>query len=126
PDELIAAGTAMVAYAVRTGAPADRVRAETASRTTEADPLLSREQLRLRGLGESMIVATNDFHACRAAIISREVGIEAQVVGAPTAHYYFPSAILREFVGVLARAGRLHAMVAMLLGALVGAVAYLL
>lgn len=126
PDELIAEGAAMARYAVRTGAPADRVLAETASRTTEENLLLSRELLRLRGLSESMIVTTNDFHAFRAAIISREVGIEAQVVGAPTAHYYFPSAILREFVGILARAAGLHATVAMLLGALVGTVGYLL
>lgn len=126
PDETVAEGIAMAAYAVRTGAPSDRVLAETAARTTEENLLLARKLLRSRGLGESMIVATNDFHAFRAAIISREVGIEAQVVGAPTAHYYFPAAILREFVGVLARAAGLHAAVAILLGALVGTAAYVL
>lgn len=126
PDETVAEGTAMAAYAVRTGAPADRVLAETASRTTKENLLLTRELLRARGLGASMIVTTNDFHAFRAALISREVGIEAQVVGAPTAHHYFPAAILREFVGVLARAAGLHATVALLLGALVGTAGYLL
>lgn len=116
----------MAAYAVRTGAPADRVLAETVSRNTEENLLLSRELSRSRGLGESMIVATDDFHAFRAAIISREVGVEAQVVGAPTAHYCFPAATLRELVGVLARAAELHTTVALLLGALVGTAAYLL
>ncbi|MBC7306873.1 MAG: YdcF family protein, partial [Dietzia sp.] len=65
-------------------------------------------------------------HAFRAAIISRELGIEAQVVGARTAHYYFPAAILREFVGVLARSPLVHASVGLLLAALVGAAGYLL
>lgn len=125
PDETVAEGTAMAAYAVRTGASPDRVIAETASRNTEENLLLTRELLRERGLGEQLIVATNDFHAFRAAIISREVGIEAQVIGAPTAHYYFPAAVLREFVGVLARSPLLHATVAVLLGGLVGVAAYL-
>lgn len=126
PDETVAEGTAMAAYAVRAGAPADRVIAETASRTTEENLLRTRELLHERGLGASMVVATNDFHAFRAAIISRELGIEAQVVGARTAHYYFPAAILREFVGVLARSPLVHASVGLLLGALVGAAGYLL
>lgn len=126
PDETVAEGTAMAAYAVRTGAPPERVIAETASRNTEENLLFSQALLRERGLGDSMIVTTNDFHAFRAAIISREVGIEAQVIGAHTARYYFPGAILREFVAVLARSAVLHATVAVVLGAVVGLAAYLL
>jgi uncharacterized SAM-binding protein YcdF (DUF218 family) len=65
-------------------------------------------------------VVTNDFHAFRAAIITREVGIAAQVVGAPTARYYFPAAVIREYVGVLARSPLLHATVSLALALVVG------
>ena len=61
------------------------------------------------------LVVTNDFHAFRAGIISREVGVVADVIGATTARYYFPAAVLREFVGVLARTPLLHATIAVLL-----------
>ena len=115
PDETMAEGTAMARYAVTHGAPPDRVLAETASRTTQENLVLTRQLLGEHGLGEVMVVVTNDFHAFRAGIISREVGVVADVVGAPTARYYFPAAVLREFVGVLARTPRLHATVAGLL-----------
>lgn len=42
------------------------------------------------GRGTSLVVATNAYHAFRAAIIARELGLDAQVMGAPTARYYFP------------------------------------
>ncbi|WP_131104101.1 ElyC/SanA/YdcF family protein [Ornithinimicrobium sufpigmenti] len=115
PDETMPEGTAMARYAVEHGAPAERVLAETASRTTEENLVLSRQLLHDKGLGEVVVVVTNDFHAFRAGIIAREVGVVADVVGAPTARYYFPAAVLREFVGVLARTSRLHAAVAGLL-----------
>jgi uncharacterized SAM-binding protein YcdF (DUF218 family) len=37
----------------------------------------------------------------RAALLARRLGIDAQAVGAPTAGYYWPSAVLREFVALL-------------------------
>src|SRR5690606_36572051 len=124
-DETMAEGEAMAAYAVARGAPADRVLRETASRTTEENLLLSRELLLGHGLDGPVVVVTNDFHAFRAASITREVGLEAQVVGAPTARYYFPAAIIREFVGVLSRTRLLHGSVALALALLVGGVAAL-
>ena len=33
----------------------------------------------------------------RAALLSRKLGINAEVVGSPTARYFLPSAFLREF-----------------------------
>lgn len=115
PDETVAEGAAMARYALAHGAPPQRVLAETASRTTQENLVLSRQLLAEHGLGEEMIVVTNDFHAFRAGIISREVGVVADVIGATTARYYFPAAVLREFVGVLARTPLLHATIAVLL-----------
>src|SRR5699024_8794316 len=88
-DESAPEGVVMAQYAVRAGASDELVRVEQASGNTEENLAFSRDLLRAEGAGTSMVVATNDFHAFRAAIIARELGLDAQVIGAATARYYF-------------------------------------
>lgn len=109
PDETVPEGRAMADLALRHGAPADLVRVEDRSRSTRENLLYSRDLVHADGGGDRLVVATNDYHAFRAAILARELDLDAQVVGAPTARYYFPAALLREFVGVLSRRPALHA-----------------
>ncbi|TCN44530.1 hypothetical protein EV644_101334 [Kribbella orskensis] len=45
---------------------------------------------------------TNNFHALRAALIARKAKVNGQVIGSPTAAYYWPSATIREFIAILA------------------------
>lgn len=125
-DETEAEGVVMARYAERAGAAGELVRVEDASRSTEENLTFSRDLLVAEGRGTTLVVATNDFHAFRAAIIARELGLDAQVVGAPTARYYFPSAVLREFVGVLARRPVVHALAALVIALGSGALAWLL
>lgn len=49
----------------------------------------------------SLAVVTNDYHAFRAALQARRLGLDADAVGARTASYFVPSAYLREFVAIL-------------------------
>lgn len=56
----------------------------------------------------SMAVVTNDYHAFRAALQARRLGLDADAVGARTASYFVPSAYLREFVAVLRENVWLH------------------
>lgn len=112
PGEDLPEAAAMGDYLVEAGVATDRIRREAVSRTTEQNLLLSLELLHTEGRGQRVIAVTNDFHAFRAAIITRELGLTAQVVGSPTAHYFLPSALLREFVGVLARRPWPHLLVA--------------
>ena len=46
---------------------------------------------------------TSDFHAFRAALIARRLGLRGQATGARVAGYYEPNAILREFAAVFYR-----------------------
>ncbi|MEJ8278586.1 YdcF family protein [Pseudonocardia spirodelae] len=96
-DERLAEGEAMARWAAAHGADPAVLRTETASRTTE-------ENLRfgaaLVGDGPGIVVTSN-YHAFRAALLARRLGVDAHAVGAPTAGYYWPSAVLREFVAVL-------------------------
>lgn len=114
PGEDVPEAVAMADHLVDGGVDPALLRRETASRTTDENLRLSLELLRAEGRGERVVVVTNDYHAFRAAIITREQGLVAQVVGAPTARYFLPSAILREFVGVLVRHPWPHLVVAAL------------
>ncbi|OIV39119.1 hypothetical protein BIV57_02370 [Mangrovactinospora gilvigrisea] len=102
PGEEVAEADAMGDWLVGHGVPADRVLREDRSRST-------RENLRFSGAlmesvrpGARCVVVTNNFHAFRAAILARTEGVDGQVTGSPTALYYWPSAMIREFAAVLA------------------------
>lgn len=101
-DEPRAEGEAMAEYLVEeAGVPAHRVRAETASRTTEENLTLSHRILEEAGIAGPYIVSTSRYHAFRAALLARSLGFADEAVGGPTAFYYVPSATLREFLAVL-------------------------
>lgn len=98
-DEPRPEGEAMRDYLIEHGAEPSRVVAETESRTTEENLRFSRKLL--SEPNAPVVVATNNYHVFREALLSRSLEMHAHVVGAPTAWYYFPSAFIREFVGVI-------------------------
>ena len=106
-DERVSEAEAMARYLTERGFPADRVVREDRSRTTEENLLFSKaimDQQRPPGPGNPSarcVIVTSGFHAFRAAIIARRLGINGQATGARTAGYYWPGAMLREFAAVL-------------------------
>jgi uncharacterized SAM-binding protein YcdF (DUF218 family) len=103
-DERLSEAEAMANYLVEGGFPADRILKEDQSRTTEENLLYSASLMRQnRPEGYRCVVVTNDFHSYRAALIARDLGVPAQVVGSPTAAYFLPSATIREFIAVFVR-----------------------
>jgi uncharacterized SAM-binding protein YcdF (DUF218 family) len=102
-DERRSEASAMAAYLRQRGFPADRLLLEDQSRTTEENLLFTKaimDDLRPRA---RVTVVTSDFHAFRAALLARRLGIRGQVTGARVAGYYRPSALLREFAAVFLR-----------------------
>ncbi|ANY09049.1 YdcF family protein [Pseudonocardia sp. HH130630-07] len=102
PDEPLPEARAMADYLVGQGVPADQVLCEDRSRTTEENLRFSRTLMTEQRPEYRCVVVTNNFHAFRAALMARRAGVNGQVVGSPTARYYWPSATLREFVAILA------------------------
>ncbi|MFD7323612.1 YdcF family protein [Streptomyces sp. NPDC059875] len=100
PDEELPESHAMAQYLVERGFPEDRIVREDRSRTTEENMLFSRELMEEAAPGAECVIVTNNFHAFRAALTARRVGVNGQVVGSPTAAYFWPSATIREFVAV--------------------------
>src|SRR5699024_2663779 len=101
-DEQRPEGEAMAEYLVdEAGVPAAKVRAETASATTEENLIFSHRILDAAGRHEPYLICTSRYHAFRAALIARRLGYDDEAVGGPTAAYYVPSATLREFAAVM-------------------------
>ncbi|WP_435969262.1 YdcF family protein [Streptomyces sp. Qhu_M48] len=100
PDEELPESHAMADYLVARGFPPEALVREDRSRTTEENMLFTRELMERDRPGSSCVIVTNNFHAFRAALSARRAGVNGQVVGSPTAAYFWPSATIREFVAV--------------------------
>jgi uncharacterized SAM-binding protein YcdF (DUF218 family) len=106
-DEQISEAAAMARYLTDRGFPPDRLILEDQSASTEENLLFSKaimDQQRPPAPGDpgaQCVIVTSGFHAFRAAIIARRLGINGQATGARTAGYYWPGAMLREFAAVL-------------------------
>ena len=101
-DELISEAEAMANYLMEQGVPQEDILIENRSRTTFENLTFSKAILEDQGLGKSVLVVTNSFHALRAGVFMRRLKIPGRSVGSKTAFYYLPSAWIRETVGLVA------------------------
>jgi uncharacterized SAM-binding protein YcdF (DUF218 family) len=102
-DEPVPEASAMASYLIARGFPADRLLLEDKSHSTEENLVFSKAIMDELRPGARAMVVTSDFHAFRAALQARRLGIRGQVTGARVAGYYRPSAVLREFAAVFLR-----------------------
>jgi uncharacterized SAM-binding protein YcdF (DUF218 family) len=91
----------MARYLTERGFPASRLILEDQSASTGENLLFSKAIMDRQRPGSRCVIVTSGFHAFRAAIIARRLGINGQATGARTAGYYWPGAMLREFAAVL-------------------------
>jgi uncharacterized SAM-binding protein YcdF (DUF218 family) len=110
-DERQPEAEAMARYLISRGFPADRVVREDQSRNTEENLRFSKAIMDRLRPGGSCVIVTSDYHAFRAAILARQLGVSGQVTGARVAGYYRPSALLREFAALLVRHRAVHAAI---------------
>lgn len=100
-DEPRAEAEAMAEYLAERGVDPGSLVVEDCSRTTEENLANSAALLAGRGAGGDVAAVTNNFHAFRAALLMRRLGIPGYSLGSPTANYYWPSATIREYVAIL-------------------------
>lgn len=110
PDESRPEGEGMADYLLAAGADPSDVAPENAARTTEQNLRLSQKVQHDAGREGALLAVTNDYHVLRAALLARRQKIAAEVVGAPTARYFVPSAFLREFVALIVEHKWLHVL----------------
>ncbi|MGW0362215.1 YdcF family protein [Streptomyces sp. NPDC002990] len=99
-DERLPEARAMADWLIAAGVPQEHVRLEDRSCTTEENLSFSHAIMAEADPGYRCVIVTNNFHAFRAALMARKAGVNGQVVGSPTAKYFWPSATIREFVAV--------------------------
>ena len=110
PDGVLAEGMAMTDYLIGAGVAREHVVVEDKAVNTEENLTFSTTLFRESGRCGPLLVVTNNYHALRAALLARRLGIDAEVVGSPTAKHDLPGAFLREYVAVLVEHRWLHAL----------------
>jgi uncharacterized SAM-binding protein YcdF (DUF218 family) len=99
PGETVAEADAMHAYLRDRGVPEDRIRRVDRARTTEENLRFSAALL--PGDARRVVAVTSNYHVFRTAVECRRLGLPFQATGSPTARYFLPSALLREFAALI-------------------------
>lgn len=105
---------AMADWAIAEGADPGVLVRETRSHDIEEGLRYSASLMSAHGAGDGLVVTSN-YQVLRVAILARRTRVAAHAVGAPTLSYYWPSAILREFVAVLAEHKITHVVLIMVI-----------
>ncbi|UXR73333.1 YdcF family protein [Staphylococcus sp. IVB6238] len=105
-DEPVSEAYAMREYLLSQDIPDAQIIMEDQSTTTYENMRLSKNKI-IKALGHAnlrdinILFSTNNYHVFRAAVYTRKAKLKAQGVGAPTAHYFLPTALIREFIALL-------------------------
>lgn len=111
-DEHLAESVAMQKYALDKGIPVEDTLVEDRSTNTLENMLFSKEIMdESHPDGYRAIFSTNNFHLFRAGIYARKAGLSAQGIGAKTAFYFWPNAMIREFIASVVMHKKAHLMV---------------
>ena len=102
PDEIISEAEALRRYLVSQGVPEGSIPLEDRSATTYQNVQFSKRILDgiQQGHPYRCALVTSDYHVLRAAEYSRELGLKADGIGSHTKGYYWPTAIIREFLAL--------------------------
>ena len=100
PDEKISEAKAMTDYLLAQGIPAEHILPEDRSETTRDNLLNSRDLILERPGRKKTALVSSNYHVYRCLRLAREIGFRCTGIGAKVALYYWPSALIREFIAV--------------------------
>lgn len=101
PDETVSEAEAMKGHLVSRGIPEEDILLEDRSTTTMENLNFSQVLIGSRDGGKEVAVVTSDYHVLRPMIYSRKIGLKVDGIGAHTALYYWPSAMIREYAALV-------------------------
>ncbi|WP_370963076.1 YdcF family protein [Amycolatopsis sp. cg9] len=99
PGEAVTEAEAMHAYLRERGVPDERILREDQATTTEENLRFSAALL--PGGAHRVVAVTSSYHVFRAAVECRRLHLPYHATGSPTAGYFLPSALLREFAALI-------------------------
>ena len=85
---------------IENGIPADHILAEDRSTTTFENLANSKKIIEARGGHRYTALVTSNYHVYRALRYCKKVGLQCIGIGSHVALYYWPSALIREYVAV--------------------------
>ncbi|UOZ04090.1 YdcF family protein [Amycolatopsis sp. WQ 127309] len=101
PGESVTEADAMHGYLRERGVPEDRIRREDQATTTEENLRFSAALLPQSDRAGRVLAVTSNYHVFRTAVECRRLGLPIHATGSPTARYFLPSALLREFAALI-------------------------
>ena len=99
-DEVVSEAEAMARYLIEKGIPAEQIIKEDRSTTTYENLKFSKEIIDAREGSKYTVLVTSNYHVYRALRYCRKIGLKCTGVGSHTAFYYWPSALIREYIAV--------------------------
>ena len=99
-DEKVSEAEAMHTYLIDKGIKNHQIILEDKSVNTFENIRNSFEIIKRRGGRMRIAVVTSNFHVYRALLLCRSLNIPAIGIGAPIAFYFWPSAMIREYVAL--------------------------
>ena len=99
-DEIMSEAQCMKNWLTDHGISGGRIFMEDRSASTFENLSFSKAVIAENDLPEKIIIVTNNFHSCRAAMIARKQGYSSTSVPAKTTWWLFPVSVLREVFGI--------------------------
>ncbi len=99
-DESISEAEAMKKYLLETGIPEEDILMEDASATTLENLQNSKMIIDAAGSRAYTALVTSNYHVYRALRYCRRIGLTCTGIGSRVAFYYWPSALIREFIAI--------------------------
>lgn len=111
-DENLSEAEAMQNYALEKGIPLEQTIKEDRSINTYENMLFSKKIMDdLQGAKYNSIFTTNNFHLFRAGLYAKQAGLSSQGIGSKTAFYYWPNAMIREYIAIVVMKRKRHSIV---------------
>ena len=108
-DETVPEAVAMKKYLLEKGITEEDIIVEDKSATTFENLTNSKEIIDKRKDGKNIAIVSSNYHVFRALRICRRIGFKCTGIGGHTAFYFWPCAVIREYIAV--HAEKKHAVV---------------
>ena len=99
-DENCSEAEAMKRYLMEQGIPEKDIIPEDRSSTTLENLQYSKQIIESREGRKYTALVTSNYHVYRALRYAKQVGLKCTGIGSPVAFYYWPSALIREFIAI--------------------------
>ncbi len=100
-NEVISESESMKRYLIGKGIPEDRILKEDRSVNTYENMKFSKAKILEQTSGAKIAFSTSNYHVFRSGLFARRVKMRAVGMGADSKWYFWPNALVREFIGLL-------------------------